>query len=69
MDPLNPFVQKVVTLDSYFDLNAHLGYKHSERLTGFLKLNNIANQQYERWMNYPVQGFQFLIGANYKFDF
>ncbi len=69
INPLNPFVQKVVTLDSYFDLNAHLGYKHSERLTGFLKLNNIANQQYERWMNYPVQGFQFLIGANYKFDF
>ncbi|ESU24574.1 putative integral outer membrane protein [Flavobacterium saliperosum S13] len=69
MDPLNPFIQKAVTLDSYFDLNAHLGYKHSERLTGFLKLNNIANQQYERWMNYPVQGFQFLIGANYKFDF
>lgn len=69
MDPLNPFIQKVITLDSYFDLNAHLGYKHSERLTGFLKLNNIANQQYERWMNYPVQGFQFLIGANYKFDF
>jgi len=69
MDPLNPFIQKEITLDSYFDLNAHLGYKHSERLTGFLKLNNIANQQYERWMNYPVQGFQFLIGANYKFDF
>lgn len=60
---------KTVTLDSYFDLNAHLGYKHNERLTGFLKLNNIANQQYERWVNYPVQGFQFLIGANYKFDF
>lgn len=68
-DPINPFIQKVVTLDSYFDLNAHLGYKHSERLTGFLKLNNIANQQYQKWMNYPVQGFQFLIGANYKFDF
>ncbi|WP_313805376.1 TonB-dependent receptor [Flavobacterium sp.] len=63
-----PFV-KTVTLDSYFDLNAHLGYKYNERLTGFLKLNNIANQQYERWVNYPVQGFQFLIGANYKFDF
>lgn len=68
-DPISPYVSKTVTLDSYFDLNAHLGYKHSERLTGFLKLNNIANQQYERWMNYPVQGFQFLIGANYKFDF
>ncbi len=61
--------QALVTLDSYFDLNAHLGYKYNERLTGFLKLNNIANQTYERWSNYPVQGFQFLIGASYKFNF
>lgn len=61
--------QAPVTLDSYFDLNAHLGYKYNERLTGFLKLNNIANQTYERWSNYPVQGFQFLLGASYKFNF
>lgn len=60
---------QVVTLKSYFDANAHVGYKYSERLTGFLKLNNIANQDYERWLNYPVQGFQFLIGASYKFNF
>lgn len=56
-------------LKSYIDLNAHVGYKHSERLTGFLKANNILNQAYERWMNYPVQGFQLVLGANYKFDF
>jgi hypothetical protein len=60
---------ETVTLKSYFDLNAHVGYKYSERLTGFLKLNNIANQDYERWLNYPVQGFQFLVGASYKFNF
>jgi len=60
---------EVVTLKNYFDLNAHVGYKYSERLTGFLKLNNIANQDYQRWVNYQVQGFQFLIGASYKFNF
>jgi len=59
----------LVTLKSYFDANAHLGYKHNERLTLFLKLNNIGNQAYEKWLNYPVQGFQVLIGGNYKFDF
>lgn len=59
----------LVTLKSYFDANAHLGYKHNERLTFFLKLNNIGNQAYEKWLNYPVQGFQVLVGANYKFDF
>ncbi|CAM3353483.1 TonB-dependent receptor [Flavobacterium longum] len=59
----------IVTVKSYFDANFHLGYKHNDRLTGFLKLNNIANQQYERWLNYPVQGIQVLLGASYKFDF
>lgn len=58
-----------ITLDSYFDANAHVGYKHNERLTGFLKFNNIANQNYEKWLNYPVQGFQVILGASYKFDF
>jgi len=74
--PNNTFVDtgadyetKVVTLKNYFDLNAHVGYKYSERLTGFLKLNNIANQDYQRWVNYQVQGFQFLVGASYKFNF
>ena len=58
-----------VKLDSYFDLNANVGYKHNDRLTFFLKGNNLANQSYQRWINYPVQGIQGLIGANYKFDF
>lgn len=57
------------TISSYFDANLLVEYQHSERLTGFLKLNNIANQTYQKWMNYPVQGLQVLIGASYKFDF
>jgi hypothetical protein len=60
---------EIKTLASYFDVNAHVGFKYSERLTGFLKLNNIANQQYQKWLNFPVQGFQVILGANYKFDF
>ena len=60
---------ETITLDSFFDLNAHLSYKYNERLTGFLKANNIANQQYNRWVNYPAQGIQVMLGANYKFDF
>jgi len=58
-----------ITLKSYFDLNAHVGFKYSERLTFFLKGNNLANQDYQRWLNYPVQGLQILGGASYKFDF
>lgn len=60
---------KVVNLDSYFDLNAHVGYKFNKRLNFFFKGNNLANQQYKRWANFPVQGLQISGGANYKFDF
>ena len=68
---INPgtFSQKEISLDSYFDLNAHIGYKYNDRLTAFLRGNNLANQQYNRWANFPVQGVQVLLGANYKFDF
>ena len=58
-----------VTLDSFFDLNAHVGFKYSDRLTAFLKANNITNNGYQKWLDYPVQGFQVVLGANYEFDF
>lgn len=58
-----------LTLDSYFDINAKVLYKYNERISGYVKLNNIAGQNYMRYANYPVQGFQFLIGASYNFDF
>jgi len=57
------------TLASYFDVNAHLGFKYSDRLTAFLRANNITNKSYQKWLDYPVQGFQVVLGANYKFDF
>ena len=68
LSPLTDPMPVVTTLDGYFDLNAHVGYQYNERLSGFLRLNNIANQDYQRWVNYPVQGFQFMLGAIYKFN-
>lgn len=61
--------QETVTLDSYFDLNLHVGYKYNDRLTAFLKGNNLTSQDYQKWLNYPVQGIQVMAGASYKFDF
>ncbi len=65
----NSNVDATKTVKSYFDANAHVGYKYNQRFTAFLRLNNIGNQAYEKWLNYPVQSFQVLLGANYKFDF
>ncbi|WP_282148904.1 TonB-dependent receptor [Algibacter lectus] len=60
---------QTVTLDSYFDANAHVGYHVTEQISVFAKANNIANNNYERWQNTPVQAIQFLAGATFKFDF
>jgi len=49
------YYQETKILNGYIDLNAQVGYKHNERLTFFFKGNNLANQNYQRWVNYPVQ--------------
>ncbi|HUH27393.1 TonB-dependent receptor [Gelidibacter sp.] len=69
---INEFVlpiQQTMTLDSYFDANAHVGYRFDEQLSFYIKANNIADKKYQRWINTPVQGIQFLAGATYQFDF
>lgn len=58
-----------IILDSYFDVNAHLGYRFNDRLSVFAKGSNLLNNDYERWTNFRVQGLQVLAGATYKFDF
>ena len=60
---------QTVTLDGYFDANAHLGYRFNDRLSAFVKGSNLLNNNYEKWLDYDVQGIQVLAGATYKFDF
>jgi hypothetical protein len=69
LNPLNTATPSPITLPSYFDANAHVGFKYNERWTAFLKANNLGNQGYQKWLNFPVQSFQIMVGANYKFDF
>ncbi|MCG8493233.1 MAG: TonB-dependent receptor, partial [Sneathiellales bacterium] len=63
------FPSTIVTLDGFFDANAHVGYRFNEQLSVFVKASNIANTDYQRWANFRVQGFQALAGVSYKFDF
>ena len=58
-----------ISLDSYFDVNANLGYRFNDRLSVFAKGSNLLNNDYQRWTNFRVQGLQLLAGATYKFDF
>lgn len=64
-----PVEETDVELDSFVDLNAYLGYRPTEKWTVFARANNIFNNDYNYWQNYPVQGFQVSAGAMYKFNF
>lgn len=63
----NPSPQEV-TLDGYIDANLSFGYRFTDRLSVFVKGSNLFGDNYEKWMNYPVQGIQGLAGVTYKFD-
>ncbi|WP_050784945.1 TonB-dependent receptor [Capnocytophaga sp. oral taxon 338] len=57
-----------VTLKGFFDLNFSTDYTFLKQWTIFVNLNNVAGENYLRWTNYPVQGFQFLAGVKYSFN-
>ena len=64
-EPITPNV----TLDAFLDANFKIAYDITNQFGAFVKVNNIANNSYNRWNHYPVQGFQILGGVSYKFDF
>ena len=57
------------TLESFVDVNVHGGYHFNDKFSAFLKVNNVFNNNYQRFANFTVQGFQALGGITYKFDF
>ena len=61
--------ETTLTLDSYLDANINLGYRLNDQLSFFIKGNNLLGENYERWVNFPVQGVQILGGVTYKFDY
>lgn len=62
------FPASIVSLDGFFDANIRLGYHLNDQLSIFARASNLANNQYQRWANFRVQGFQVLGGVSYKFD-
>ena len=55
-------------LPSVFDLNAGLEFRVHQFISVWGQFNNVFNNAYERWHNYPVVGFNFLAGIKLTFD-
>ncbi len=62
-------ISGIDNLDAFVDVNLNGGYHFNDLLSAFVKLNNILNNDYQRFANFNVQGFQVLAGVTYKFDF
>ncbi|PWT78563.1 MAG: hypothetical protein C5B59_01525 [Bacteroidetes bacterium] len=55
------------TGDRGFDLNAGVEFRITRQLNLWFQMNNIFNNKYERWHQYPVYGFNVLGGVIFSF--
>ena len=59
--------QNVRTGSGGVDLNAGLEFRITRQLNLWLQMNNIFNNKYQRWNQYPVYGFNILGGVIFSF--
>lgn len=54
-------------LNNTFVINAGMQYALTDKWTLWGKGENLLDQRYQRWANYPSLGVQILAGIQYKF--
>lgn len=61
------FPNPIFTQKGTADANLSVEYLINKQWSVFGNLNNIANQKYQRWANYPVFGINGLVGGKFSF--
>lgn len=59
--------KQLTNLPAALDLNVKANYFVSKQFSAFVQLNNVLSSQYQLYLNYPVRGFQALVGASWSF--
>lgn len=54
-------------LNPYVDLNLGVEYRYSSKISAFLNVYNFAAQKYQRYMNYPAQNINAILGFTMSF--
>ncbi len=54
-------------MNGWLDLGLGGEYRINKQFSAFLKLNNLLNQGYQKWYNYPVQKLNALVGIGFSF--
>jgi len=59
--------EKYIKLDGMIDVNLGVEYRYNKRISAFVNFNNIISQKYQRWNQYPTQGFNAHGGLMFSF--
>lgn len=65
VDPVNGIYS--LELKPYIDLNLGVEYRYNDKISAFLNIYNFAAQKYQRYLNYPVQNINAILGFTMKF--
>jgi len=65
---LNPSLNvKPATINSFADLSGGVDYKATNKISVFVKVNNILDTANQQWLYYPDYGFNIFGGVGYSF--
>lgn len=56
-----------VKLSGFTDVSIGAKYLITSRASAFIDVNNLLNNEYERYLGYPIRGLAFKIGGQYRF--
>ena len=59
--------KKEFNLNAITDLNLSIDYRYTKNVSLFLLMNNLTNNQYQRWFDHKVYGFNILGGLSVTF--
>jgi len=48
------------------DINIGADYRYKKNISFFIDINNLTNQTYQRWFNYPVYGLNGVLGVTFS---
>ncbi len=67
VDPVFPMAEKSVKLKGFMDLSAGAGYQVNNKIGVFLRINNLLDASYQKYLYYPKLGMNIFGGLNYSF--
>lgn len=55
------------SMNAFYDISMGIDYRFKSKLSAFVQANNLLNNRYQRWYNYPVYGFNIVGGITMIF--